>query len=203
MPTYTIHYEMADRIQSYFTPDAASWMAVYADEMLIGIFTSSEDAYAEYSKQTCSHAVALFTKLINPTTVDPNYKKEEHSRVIRALMTEHEKAIVGTIGWIEVLFLYLMMNPTFLASEPKFREGIEDKVKLFTEQLNGKYSTQYHRSKIILNLMPQFLEDVKKHPRYTELPVVVPPKTKTNPYNTRPHKYINYALFNHSGERHY
>lgn len=203
MLTSTIHYDMADLIQSYFTPDAASWMAIYADERLIGIFTSTEDAYAEYSKRVGSRAVALFTKLINPTAVDPNYNKQEHSRIIHDLMTKHERNVGGTIGWIEVMFLYMMLNPTFIATEPKFRKVVEDKVKSFTELLNGRCSTQYHRSKIILNLMPQFLKDVKNHPHYTELVVVVPPKTKTKPYNTRPRKYINYALLNHSGERHY
>lgn len=189
-------YKMAERIQSYFTRDAASWMGIYAGDKLIGIFTSSDNAYAEYSKRPDSRAIALFTKVINPTTVDPNYNKDEHSRIIHALMTEHEKNLCGGIGWIEVMFLYMMMNPTFIATEPGFRKAVEDKVKTFTELLNGKYSTVYHRSNIILNLMPRFLEDVKKHPHYAEHVVVKSRIIKSKPYNLRPRKYINYAAMN-------
>lgn len=162
-------YNAYEFVQSYFEIGEVHWIGLFSDENLVGLFSSVSDAYAQYEKFATPRVVTFHTKKIDPSFVDDAYNKEFLCKEVDSIMANHTGHGSNGIGWIEMMFLYIMLNPDLIARDPSFRKAVEDKLETFRKTLTDSLLTKYHKyhySNIILDLMPKFLEDIKHHVRY-------------------------------------
>jgi hypothetical protein len=132
--------------------------------------------------QVCpKHSDALFPSNKNAITKKCTNLIDEHYRTSKDLQT---------IGWVELLFLFLMQHPELIASTPRLRQVFENKLKTFRNELNGSFRNTFHSSTIILNDGPIFLRQIRNNPHYVDIPTA--PQIP-NVYRLRPRKKINYA----------
>ena len=202
MESYIYQQNMgcAKRVQHYLTRGLHILEGVFRNGNLIGLFHSKSSIPIKYLDMSGCSIIPISYNKVSPTYTDSDYtsNKNQISLIAFDILKEHDEHGAGTIGWIDLLFVFIMQNPDLTASHPPFRNVFNDRINEFKMKLTGNLSHKFHNSHIILNDAPQFLDGIKQHIHYTEQIVKSSPKRHNfvrDAYNLRPRKPINYAEF--------
>jgi hypothetical protein len=165
-------------IQKYFNANGSVPMyALFYNGTILGIFTTFDDAatYENRRSDITGAIIQLFRcDRFNWQVVNPTWNKSKIVQDMKDLLdlsdiinANNPQHVLGKfVGSVELVFLYMMLNPEIIARYLIFQKEVEKKIKQLTNDLLK--NPLYPHSQIILEEFPRFLEAIKSRKDYVK-----------------------------------
>ena len=169
----------------------------------VGVFNSHTDANKHLvkmlpeEKDSETLILPFFYKVMYGTEVNPNWSKETACATIKRYLTLQDfTPSWAKVGYVELMFLYMMQVPELVSQHPRFYKTVVDKIAEFSEEIRAM-PHKFQQSRVILVEMPRFIKFLKDRTDFVAPKEDQPRKRQNQWHNERQNRSTmqhNYML---------